>query len=288
MHPGPNPKQRDRFVKIAALSRGCPDVVGDVAGTFLARIRAPASRHRGAVLGPGAGEGRPAGQLRADRHAIALHVVLVGDRDADHAGEHGRGELPGRRVVADDLERRDVEAHEVQLDALLEEEPARQPLEREPARHVVLLGVQGAAPDVPRADEPIQAPERGIGTWGLCGGVVLVRWHVARSFLRCRTRSTGLLHRLGCSVTLRSEPPSPSRLRSPMGGRDDLVRRARGERRRHEPSVQRVVVHDEDVPGSAPQPLLLTARSPGRQGAASDGEALRRTLGRRSELDSRT
>jgi hypothetical protein len=72
------------------------------------------------------------------------------------------GEPVGGRVVADHLQALDLVAGEVQLGALLQEEPAGQPLEGEPSRDVVLFGVERATGHLPGADEPLQALERGI------------------------------------------------------------------------------------------------------------------------------
>src|SRR4029453_16143612 len=97
---------------------------GDVTGTFLARVRPPATRPGVAVGAEAAGVGRPTVEFGPDPHLVALDVVLVGDRDPDHAGVDGGGELVGGWVIADDLQPLDLVAGEVELGALLEEEPA--------------------------------------------------------------------------------------------------------------------------------------------------------------------
>src|SRR5215472_17682712 len=155
---------------------GHGDVVGDVAGAR-AGVRPPATRPGPAVLAEAAGVGRPAVELGPDRHLIALHVILVRDRDPGHARVDGGGELAGGRVVADDLKPADLIPGEVELGALLQEEPAGQRLEGEPPGDVVLLGVQRAAGHVPGADESLQALERGIGPGRLHCLRVLVLCH---------------------------------------------------------------------------------------------------------------
>src|SRR5262245_59938976 len=98
-----------------------------------ARVRPPATRPGVTVGAEAAPVGRPTVEWRPDRHLVALHVVLVGDRDPDHARVDGRGEPVGRRVIPDELQPFDLVAREVQLGTLLLEEPTGQPLEGEPS-----------------------------------------------------------------------------------------------------------------------------------------------------------
>src|SRR4029450_13548552 len=181
MLPSPLPSGTTFAASLTSVGAGLADagggdVVGDVAGAR-GRVWPPATRPGITVLAEAAPVGGPTVELGPDGHLVALDVVLIRDRDADHAGVDGRGEPVGRRVIADDLQPLDLVAREVQFGALLQEEPAGQPLEAQPSRDVVLLGVERAAGHGPGAGESLQARERGV--WSRrqrrCLGVLVLR-----------------------------------------------------------------------------------------------------------------
>jgi hypothetical protein len=101
---------------------------------------------------------------------LTLHVPKIG---ADLAGEVGvdlRGENAAGQVVADELEALDVEIGDGDLAAAFEEEAAGEPFKGGAAEDVSLGRAEGAAGELPVADEGVQATQGGVGGGG-CGGV---------------------------------------------------------------------------------------------------------------------
>ena len=109
-------QQRDRCERdsyrlrepIATWRRRPPMSYGTFTLSSAPGIRAPAARE-GAVVAPRAGEGRVQGTVGdRDRHGLAFDVPPVRERLGREAGEHGRRERVGRRVITDQLQSVDL------------------------------------------------------------------------------------------------------------------------------------------------------------------------------------
>ena len=88
---------------------------------------------------------------------IALDIPRVGKDGTQHVGIDVCGKRLARGVVRNNLQALDRNAFKGNVAGLLQKKSAQKPLASHAARNVIHIRVEGAALDIPSADQPLQA-----------------------------------------------------------------------------------------------------------------------------------